>query len=315
MRQLGETHGDMTWRCFGFMLGGVASFYLGKFIEARAHHENTLLLWDAKFRAFWANPDDPYVLASMHYSRTLLCLGYVDHARLRRDEMLVEARRISPYNRVLAQTLSLQDDWAMEGARAAPTMLLSAEELSAICAEQGYPLWGAIASIIRGWCLGTIGRAGDGLPLLIRGIADFAATGANLVKPLFLMMLAEVYRLAARPEEGLAQIAEAANVTKTTQERWAEAEMLRIRGKLLMSMNQHSAAEESYHQALGIARSQSAKFWELRAASSMARLWRDQGRRTEARDLLAPIYGWFTEGRDTPVLKEAKALLDDLAHQ
>jgi tetratricopeptide (TPR) repeat protein len=309
MRQLGETHGDVTWRCFGFLLGGVASFYLGKFIEARVHHENTLLLWDAKFRAFWANPDDPYVLALLHYSYTLLCLGYVDHARLRRDEMLVEARRISPYNQVLAQTLSLQADWAMEGARAAPTMLLSAEEVSAICAEQGYPLWGAIASIIRGWCLGTIGRAGDGLPLLIRGLADYAATGVDLVRPLYLMMLAEVYGLAAQPEEGLAQIAEAA---KTTQERWAEAEMHRIRGKLLMSMNEHSAAEESYHQALGIARSQSAKFWELRAAMSMARLWRDQGRRQQARELLAPVYGWFTEGFDTLDLKEAKALLEQL---
>jgi hypothetical protein len=312
MRQLGETHGDVTWRCFGFLVGGVASFYLGKFIEARVHHENTFLLWDTKFRAFWANPDDPYVLGSNHYSRTLLCLGYVDHARLRRDESLVEARRISPYNRVLAQTLSLYVDWAMEGARAAPTMLLSTEEVSAICAEQGYSLWGAVASIIRGWCLGTMGRAGDGLPLLIRGLADYAATGTNLVKPLLLTMLAEVYGLAAQPEEGLAQIAKAANVTKTTQERWAEAEMHRIRGKLLMSMNEHSAAEESYHQALGIARSQSAKFWELHAATSLARLWRDQGKRKQARELLTPIYSWFTEGFDTPVLQDAKALLDQL---
>jgi predicted ATPase len=127
------------------------------------------------------------------------------------------------------------------------------------------------------------------------------------------MMLAEVYGLAAQPEEGLAQIAKAANVTKTTQERWAEAEMHRIRGKLLMSMNEHSAAEESYHQALGIARSQSAKFWELRAAMSMARLWRDQGKPQQAHELLAPIYGWFTEGFGTRDLMEAKALLEELA--
>ena len=227
--------------------------------------------------------------------------------------MLVEARRISPYHQALAQTLSLYVDWAMEGARAAPTMLLSAEEVSAISAEQGYPRWGAIASMIRGWCLGAIGRAGDGLPLLIRGLADFAATGVNLVKPVYLTMLAEVYGLAAQPEEGLAQIAEAANVTKTTQERWAEAEMHRIRGKLLMSMNEHSAAEESYHQALAIAKRQSARLFELRAATSLACLWRDQGKRIEARDLLAPIYGRFTEGFDTPVLQDAKALLDELA--
>jgi len=88
--------------------------------------------------------------------------------------------------------------------------------------------------------------------------------------------------------------------------------MHRRRGTLLLSMHEQAAAEESYHRALSVARQQSGKFWELRAATSLARLWRDQGKRTEAGDLLAPIYGWFTEGFDTPVLKEAKALLDEL---
>src|SRR5262252_4902631 len=98
-----------------------------------------------------------------------------------------------------------------------------------------------------------------------------------------------------------------------TQERWAEAEMHRLRGTLLLSMREHAAAEESYLHALAVARQQTARFWELRAATNLGRLWRDQGKRIEARDLLAPIYGWFTEGFDTPVLQDAKALLDQLA--
>jgi predicted ATPase len=93
----------------------------------------------------------------------------------------------------------------------------------------------------------------------------------------------------------------------------AEAEMHRLRRTLLLSMNEHAEAEKSYREALSVAQRQSAKFWELRAATSLARLWRDQGKRDEARDLLAPVYGWFTEGFDTFDLKEAKALLDGLA--
>jgi predicted ATPase len=98
-----------------------------------------------------------------------------------------------------------------------------------------------------------------------------------------------------------------------TRECWAEAEVHRLQGNLLLIVNEQTAAEVSYHQALAVARRQRAKFWELRAATNLARLWRDQGKRTQAHDLLAPVYGWFTEGFDTPVLQDAKALLDQLA--
>jgi predicted ATPase len=108
-------------------------------------------------------------------------------------------------------------------------------------------------------------------------------------------------------------LAEAAELIGTTQGRWAEAELPRVRGTLLLSKREHAVAEQSYRHAPAVAQRQSAKFWELRATASLARLWRDQGRRTEARDLLAPVYNWFTEGFDTPVLKEAKALLEQLS--
>ena len=113
--------------------------------------------------------------------------------------------------------------------------------------------------------------------------------------------------------EGLNCLAEAAQIIETTEERHNEAELHRLRGNLLYAMGDRSAAEESYHQGLAVAKRQSAKLWELLGATSLARLWRDQGKRTDARDLVARVYGWFTEGFDTPVLQDAKALLDELA--
>jgi predicted ATPase len=126
------------------------------------------------------------------------------------------------------------------------------------------------------------------------------------------MWLAEACAMLGQPVEGLNHLAEAAQIIETTDERVGEAELHRLRGNLLNATGDRSAAEQSYHQALAIAKRQSAKTWELLTAISLARLWRDQGKRSEARDLLAPIYGWFTEGLDTPVLKDAKALLDEL---
>jgi predicted ATPase len=148
---------------------------------------------------------------------------------------------------------------------------------------------------------------------MLKGIDDLRATGCNIFIPLFLMMLAQVHGVAGQPEEALNQLVETEKVVERTRECWAGAEMFRLRGTLLLSMNEHTQAEISYRQALALAQQQSAKFWELRVATSLARLWRDQGKRKEARELLAPVYGWFTEGFDTRDLKDAKALLRELA--
>ena len=126
------------------------------------------------------------------------------------------------------------------------------------------------------------------------------------------MMLAWAYAMVGQPADGLNCLAEAARIIETTEERNSEAELHRLRGDLLNATGDPAAAERSYHQALAVARSQSAKLFELRASISLARLWCKQDRRGEARDLLAPIYGWFTEGFDAPDLKVAKALLDSL---
>ena len=191
-------------------------------------------------------------------------------------------------------------------------MLRLAEELAAISNEQGFAQYMGVGNITRGWCLGAMGQTAEGIPLLLQGLAIRRATGANLVTQTDLTLLAEVYGLAAQSEEGLNQLAEAAKMVEATQERWAEAEVHRLRGTLLLSMSKYAEAENSYRRALSVAQRQSAKFWELRAAMSMARLWRDQGKREEARELLAPVFAWFTEGFDTLDLKDAKMLLDQL---
>jgi class 3 adenylate cyclase/predicted ATPase len=313
MRHLGGDRNDMMWKCSGSSLSGIICFWLGKFVDARAYSENAFSLWDPTYRAILASPQDPYVHILLNLSRTLLSLGYIDQARFRRDEALDEARRLSPYNLLYALCTAWHGDWAIEGVKAAQTMLRSAEEVLAISSEQGFPYWFAVGNIIRGWCLGAAGQGAEGIPLILQGVTHLGTTGGNLVMPFYLTALAEAYGMAAQPEKGLDRLSEAANLVETTQERWVEADMHRLRGTLLLSLHDHAAAEDSYRQALALACRENAKFWELRAAIDLARLWRDQGKRTEARDLLAPIYGWFTEGFDTPVLKEAKLLLDQLS--
>jgi tetratricopeptide (TPR) repeat protein len=313
MRHLGETRNDVMWKCFGSQLNGNICFYLGKLTDVRAHLVNALSLWDPTHRAFAPTAEDPSVGARFHLFRTLLCLGHLDEARLRRDEALTEAERLSPFMRAFALRQAWYGNFAVEGPQAAQTMLASAKEVVAISDEHGFRDSLAIGNIMRGWCLCALGQAAEGIPLLIQGLTVCRAGGRSSMIPFFLTVLADAYGMAAQPQEGLGQLAEAAKLLETTHERWADAEMRRLRGTILLSMHEHAAAENSYHRALEVAQRQSAKFWELRAAVDLARLWRDQGKRAEARDLLSPIYSWFTGGFDTLDLRRAKVLLDELA--
>jgi predicted ATPase len=313
MRHLREARNDAMWTCFGAQISGNICFYLGKFSDVRAYHESAFASWDPTYRAFAPTAEDPYVGAMIHFFRTLLCLGHLDEARSRRDAALAEARGLSPFMRAFALRQAWYGDWAIEGVEAAETMLASAKEVVALSDEHGFRDSLAIGNIMRGWCLCALGQATEGIPLLLQGLTACRAGGRNLMIPFFLTVLADAYGMAAQPQEGLDRLAEAAKLIETTHERWAEAEMHRLRGTLLRSMNEHVAAEDSYRRALEVAQRQSARFWELRAALDLARLWRDEGKRTEARDLLSPVCGWFTEGFDTRDLKEAKALLVDLA--
>jgi predicted ATPase len=181
--------------------------------------------------------------------------------------------------------------------------------------EQGFTQRLATGTILLGWALTAQGQKAEGVDQVRQGLAAFRATGAELARPYYLALLAEAYAQVGQPEDGLSLLAEALATVHTTGERWWEAELHRLKGELLLvlSAEKSAEAETCFHQALDIARRQEAKALELRAAMSLSRLWQQQGKRAEAHALLAPVYGWFTEGFDTADLQEAKALLEELA--
>jgi predicted ATPase len=187
-----------------------------------------------------------------------------------------------------------------------------ANQRVAVATEQGLPVLRAQGAIYRGWVKVKSGYVAEGRSLLRGGLTAYGATGAEVGMPHFYALLARASGIAGQIEDALILLDDALRIVARTGERWFAAELHRLKGKVLLRQGHAEAAEELYRKALSIAEEQEAKLWELRAAVSLARLRRDQGRHGEARDLLAPVYGWFTEGFDTPDLKEAKALLDEL---
>ena len=180
--------------------------------------------------------------------------------------------------------------------------------------EQGFPDWLAIGMMRRGWALAAQGYSAEGIAQIHQGLAALRAAGVERGRAHWLALLAEAYGYAGQTHEGLNVLAEALAAVHNRAGRWWEAELYRLRGELLLHMGaQPEGAEACLQQALAVARRQQAKSLELRAAMSLSRLWQQQSQRAEARELLSPIYGWFTEGFDTPDLQDARALLDDLS--
>jgi len=191
-----------------------------------------------------------------------------------------------------------------------------AEAAIRLAKEQGFPHWMALGSILHGWALAHQGQAQAGIEQITQGLTAWRATGAEIGRPYFLAVLAEAQGAMGQLEAGLTVLTEALTLMATTGERMWEPELYRLKGELILlqqSSDNHPEAETCFQHAINIAQSQQAKSWELRAATSLARLWQQQGKRQEAYDLLAPVYHWFTEGFDTADLQEAKALLDALA--
>jgi predicted ATPase len=182
----------------------------------------------------------------------------------------------------------------------------------ALSAEQGLAYWPGLATLMKGWVLAERGEGEASIAELRAAMATIRGIGTAAELPWYLALLAGAHGIVGQTAEGLDAIAEALAQVPSTKERFYEAEIYRLKGELLLKhggSNTAAEAETCFRQALDISRVQSAKSWELRAATSLAQLWRDQGRRAQARDLLAPVYGWFTEGFDTEDLKDAKALL------
>ena len=163
--------------------------------------------------------------------------------------------------------------------------------------------------------MALIGRASDAVQIMTSGATAFRSTGATVIMPLWLSYWARAYAELGQIDDARRCVSEAMTAMETSKESWCEADVYRIAGKMaLMSPDPDAKKAEAYFErALAVARKQQAKSWELRAAMSMARLWRDQGKRDEARSLLAPVHGWFTEGFDTLDLNEAVGLLNELA--
>jgi predicted ATPase len=189
------------------------------------------------------------------------------------------------------------------------------DELIALADERGAPVWKALGTAMQGYLFALTGNAPDAVRAITTGITSLRSTGATLHEPRHLWHLAMAYAELGQHDDARRCIDDAIEKVERSKEKWCEAEVHRIAGEIALKSlaSDTEKAEKYFEHALSIARAQQAKSWELRAAMSMARLWRDQGKPQQARELLAPVYGWFTEGFDTLDLKEAKALLEELA--
>jgi predicted ATPase len=294
---------------------GTTLYNLGMVAEAHTHFAQGIALYDPqqyRASAFFYG-EDVGVTCLSRVSWALWSLGYADRALARSQEAVTLAWQIAhPFS------LSFALGWAAvvhQLRREVRAVHERVEAAISLATEQGFPHWMAQGSILRGWTLVHQGQAQAGIEQLHQGIIAWRATGAEVARPYWLILLAEAYGTIGEPEAGLAVLAEALMLTDTTGERWSEPELYHLKGELLLQQNldNHTEAASCFQHAIVIAQNQQAKSWELRAATSLARLWDQQGKRQEAHDLLAPVYHWFTEGFDTADLKDARALLDELA--
>jgi tetratricopeptide (TPR) repeat protein len=307
LEKIGEVRNDATAQLQATYTHGASRLYLGEFVAARAVLERGIGLVDPAHRAIGGSSVDPYAGLLTYDALTLACLGHIDQARSRIDEALSDVRRLrNPHTLAFVLTNAAWFDWLT------CLPMVHVEEMLAITTKHGFSRYLGSALTFRGQSLIALGQAQEGLALLTQGLSKLSAEATN--RPAFFTWLAEAHALLGQPAEARNCLAEAARIVETTDERFLEAELLhRVPGDLLNATGDRSGAERHYRQAIAVAERQSAKLFQLRASTSLARLWRDQDRRAEAYDLLAPIYNWFTEGFDAPVLKEAKALLDELA--
>ncbi len=306
LKNIGEAQNDAATQSAGHYTEGFSRFYIGEFDPARVLLQQCIAYADPERRSL-PGPANEHCVAIALLAQTLAITGYLDQARSRMDEALSAARR-------LGQVVKLVDVllFAAEFARIFRSPMVHLDEALALSTEHGLQSHACRARIGRGRSFVAQGQAQEGLELLIPGLAEVRSSGGVIGTPLMLMLTAQAYAMLGQPAEAFDRLAEAGELIETTQERVFEFSLHRVRGDLLNAAGDRLAAERNYRQAIAVAERQSAKLWQLIASTSVARLWLAQGKRAEARDLLAPIYNWFTEGFDAPDLKDAKALLDDL---
>ena len=300
-----------TFRLAAHNALGTTLFYLGDYRAARAHCEQGIALIDpAAQRALAHRYDEaPGVVSLAFAANTLWCLGYPAQAVRRSQEALVLAQALAH-----PASLALAHYWVTflsHRRREVPAVQAHAEALLTLSTAQGFPLWVGLGTCWRGWVLTMQGQSETGLAQLRQGLTVVLATGQTLSQ-ICLILLAEAAAHAGQVEEGWRLLAEALTALEASARGDLLAETYRLQGEWLLRQASPDAvrAEACFQQALALARRQQAKSWELRTATSLSRLWQQQGKGNEARALLAPIYRWFTEGFNTADLQEAQALLE-----
>jgi predicted ATPase/DNA-binding winged helix-turn-helix (wHTH) protein len=294
---------------------GVTWFCLGAVPAARRHLEDGLARYtpDQHRAQVLRMGVDPGMHSHLYAAMTLWVLGYPAQALAHLHEALALAHALAhPHSLAFARC------WVgtvLQCRRDVSAVHEQAEAAVALSTAQGFPLWAAHGTGLRGWALAMQGQDAEGVTQVRQGLAAWRAHGAVIAVPFWCTVLADVCDHLGHPADGLQALAEAHTLVEQHDERWWEAEVCRLRGVLLLRQPETPPAEAAawVQRALDVARRQEAKSLELRAATSLARLWQQQGKRTEAYELLAPVYGWFTEGFDTADLQDAKALLDALA--
>ena len=262
--------------------------------------------------AFLYGGEDPGVVSLSFAAWTLWLLGYPEQARQWNQEALTLAQALSHrYSLALALHFAAV---LHQSCREVQAVQARVEALMVLSGEQGFLLWMATGTVLRGWVLAQQGHGAEGIAQMSQGEAAYQATGAQIWRPYYLALLAEAYGKVRQTTQGLMVLGEAMAFVHKSADRYYEAELYRLKGVLLLQQAVPDApqAEACFQQALAVARRQQTRSWELRAAMSLSRLWQQQGKRAAAYELLAPIYGWFTEGFDTKDLQEAKALLTEL---
>jgi predicted ATPase len=311
---LAQQIGDPAMLAAAHLPLGNTLYHLGAPAAAHTHFAQGIALYDSQQHraSAFMHGEDLGVYCRILSAWTLWCLGYPDQALARSQEALTLAQQVAhPLSLSITLSHATQfHQFCREGCAAQEC----AEASIHLAMEQGFPLSMAVGSVLRGWALAQEGQAQEGITQIQQGLRAWRARGAVAMQSYFLALLAEVHSIIGQPAAGLPVLAEALTLVGTTDERWYEAELHRLKGALLLqqSADNESEAEACFQKALDIARSQQAKSFELRTATRLAKLWQQQGKRQEAHDLLAPVYHWFTEGFDTLDLQEAKALLDAL---
>jgi predicted ATPase len=310
---LAERTQDPLHVALGHRYLGAILLCLGEFTAARTHFAHMISFYEPErhHRALVSLRGSDAGTSALAYDACCLwCLGYPEQALNRSQKALAVARALDhPFS--LADVLCYAGGYLGELRRDGQALMGYAEELKSLA--QKTPPWSMAGTYFQGEALLLLGRAHEGLVQIREGMDMYESMGVRYFLPGRMLFLAEAQAKVGQPKQGLDTLDQALTVVEETGERYWESELHRLRAELLLMQGDEAEAEASCHKAIEVARRQSARSWELRATTSLARLWQARGKIGKAREMLAATYDWFTEGFDTPDLREAKALLEELS--